>query len=460
MAGSSKPGPLAAHHDPAASLNDGTMARLRMPAPGITHQGSVAAWPASAGPPRVFRTPARRPSLARAYPRLAEGSSGSAVVLLQRRINLLAAPAPLLVLDGLFGPLTRRAVQDFQRTHQLAADGVVGPKTWFHLCRDEASAAAQAAWQAAALVAATQAVATRTAASTPESLLLAALPPAAETVADWPLERKFAEALRRTAPKLPSHLQHEFLALLSPKSLGIMAGTLVVWAGSHAFGVGEAVDILLLIGGIAMLGMAAFDVAGEIGSFLSLAAGATTPAELDEAAGHLARAIAVIGVAAFIALLVRVARGRIGRGKPPPEAPPEPPASKSRPTRPVEPLEPVEPPPRPKPPPEEPAPKDLPPLRQAYVDEVARLRSKGQAMLDAGQSPEEVARALHAERRAIGEKYKSLTPPEKLAEIYQRNLDRYGDKLGPTVDWLREQGKTWEQIIESAGRAGGKDLGF
>ncbi len=64
------------------------------------------------------------------------------------------------------------------------------------------------------------------------------------------------------------------------------------------------------------------------------------------------------------------------------------------------------------------------------------------------------------ERRAIGEEFKALTPVDKLTEIYQRNMNKYGDKLGPTIDWLRSQGKSWEQIIESAGRTGGKDLGF
>ena len=39
-------------------------------------------------------------------------------------------------------------------------------------------------------------------------------------------------------------------------------------------------------------------------------------------------------------------------------------------------------------------------------------------------------------------------------------MEKYGDKLGPTIEYLRAQGKTWEQIIESATRAGGKDLGL
>jgi hypothetical protein len=49
---------------------------------------------------------------------------------------------------------------------------------------------------------------------------------------------------------------------------------------------------------------------------------------------------------------------------------------------------------------------------------------------------------------------------EKLAEIHARNLRRYGDPLGPSIEWLRAQGKTWEQIIESATRTDGRDLGF
>jgi hypothetical protein len=81
-------------------------------------------------------------------------------------------------------------------------------------------------------------------------------------------------------------------------------------------------------------------------------------------------------------------------------------------------------------------------------------------MRQAGMTSEQIARTLHAERRTLGVQFKSLTPADKLAEITQRNIQRYGDPLGPSVDWLRAQGKTWEQIIESASRAGGRDLGF
>jgi len=100
-------------------------------------------------------------------------------------------------------------------------------------------------------------------------------------------------------------------------------------------------------------------------------------------------------------------------------------------------------------------------LRQGYVDAVKGLAGKVPGMREAGAGSEQIARALHAERRALGEQFKGLTPPGKLAEIYERNLKLYGDRLGPSVDWLRsEAGKSWDDIIESASRAGGKDLGF
>lgn len=99
-------------------------------------------------------------------------------------------------------------------------------------------------------------------------------------------------------------------------------------------------------------------------------------------------------------------------------------------------------------------------LRQAYVDEVKALEGVALDMRASGASSEQVARQLHQMRRDLGVRYKGLTPAVQVEVVYARNLERYGDKLGPTVDWLRAKGKSWEQIIESASRPGGKDLGF
>jgi len=43
--------------------------------------------------------------------------------------------------------------------------------------------------------------------------------------------------------------------------------------------------------------------------------------------------------------------------------------------------------------------------------------------------------------------------------IYRRNLRVYGDALGPSIDWLRQRGRTWDEICQSASRSGGRDVG-
>lgn len=50
------------------------------------------------------------------------GSKGDEVKTLQSKLNLVE--------DGIFGPITKEAVIDFQRRNNLISDGIVGPKTW------------------------------------------------------------------------------------------------------------------------------------------------------------------------------------------------------------------------------------------------------------------------------------------------------------------------------------------
>jgi RHS repeat-associated protein len=102
----------------------------------------------------------------------------------------------------------------------------------------------------------------------------------------------------------------------------------------------------------------------------------------------------------------------------------------------------------------------LPALRQAYVDDVASIADNVAAWEKAGADARFVAQEAWADRRALGIQYKGLTPPEILEVITTRNIARYGDPLGPSIGWLRAKGKTWQEIIESAMRAGGKGLRF
>ncbi|HIW61452.1 MAG TPA: peptidoglycan-binding protein [Candidatus Stackebrandtia excrementipullorum] len=61
-------------------------------------------------------------------PTLQNGSSGSAVLRLQRALT--AALGEEIGQDGQFGPLTGQAVKDYQNANGLDADGIVGPATW------------------------------------------------------------------------------------------------------------------------------------------------------------------------------------------------------------------------------------------------------------------------------------------------------------------------------------------
>ena len=56
------------------------------------------------------------------------GSRSSAVKVLQGNLNTIMGYT--LTVDGVFGAATMSAVRDFQATHGLKKDGIVGAKTW------------------------------------------------------------------------------------------------------------------------------------------------------------------------------------------------------------------------------------------------------------------------------------------------------------------------------------------
>jgi hypothetical protein len=96
--------------------------------------------------------------------------------------------------------------------------------------------------------------------------------------------------------------------------------------------------------------------------------------------------------------------------------------------------------------------------REAYEEEVRAIGEEAERMLAEGQTYEEVARWAHDARRSLGIVYKNLTPPEFRPMIYARNIERYGDPLGPSIEQLRQNGSSWADIIRSAARPGGEDI--
>ena len=61
-------------------------------------------------------------------PTISEGAIGAVVRRLQRALR--RTPNLGIIVDGVFGPLTETAVEQFQNASGLLADGVVGPATW------------------------------------------------------------------------------------------------------------------------------------------------------------------------------------------------------------------------------------------------------------------------------------------------------------------------------------------
>ncbi len=55
------------------------------------------------------------------------GSRGREVIKIQ---HLLALQNQFLKLDGIFGPRTEQAVEEFQQRARIVQDGIVGPQTW------------------------------------------------------------------------------------------------------------------------------------------------------------------------------------------------------------------------------------------------------------------------------------------------------------------------------------------
>ena len=93
----------------------------------------------------------------------------------------------------------------------------------------------------------------------------------------------------------------------------------------------------------------------------------------------------------------------------------------------------------------------LPTLRQGYVREVYDLQQSVDSFRATGANLEDVARYAYGARLDLKVKYREYTPPEILETINTRNLERYGNELGPTFDYLIDKGKSsWIHRITAA----------
>jgi len=97
--------------------------------------------------------------------------------------------------------------------------------------------------------------------------------------------------------------------------------------------------------------------------------------------------------------------------------------------------------------------------RNAYEAEVIKIPAQARAkMITEGYTEHQAAIWANQQRRLIGIKYKDMTAPNILKEIYRRNLEVYGDELGPTMKYYENRRYSDAQIIASSGKPGGKDF--
>ncbi len=87
--------------------------------------------------------------------------------------------------------------------------------------------------------------------------------------------------------------------------------------------------------------------------------------------------------------------------------------------------------------------------REEYHASIQELYDKLQEMQAAGYEVEEIARVISTRRNEIRlEAYKDN--PEGLETVKKRNLEKYGNEMGPTPEYLFEQYGSWETVIKKA----------
>ena len=124
-------------------------------------------------------------------------------------------------------------------------------------------------------------------------------------VATMSVTDRLKEVLTRSKKNFGPDVGAAIDSLLSPTNLAILAGTLALWAGSHFFGVGEIVDVLLLVVGAFTIGWSIGDVARDVYTFADCTINCRTDADLDKAAQAFSHAVVLAGVTVIMALLLR-----------------------------------------------------------------------------------------------------------------------------------------------------------
>src|SRR5439155_20931776 len=120
-----------------------------------------------------------------------------------------------------------------------------------------------------------------------------------------PLTERLKEVLTRSKKNFGPDVAQAIDSLLSATNLAILAGTLTLWVGSHFFGVGEIVDVLLLLVGAFTIGWSITDVAKDVYTFAEKTVNARSEADLERASQCFRHAVVLAGITVIMALRLR-----------------------------------------------------------------------------------------------------------------------------------------------------------
>ena len=144
---------------------------------------------------------------------------------------------------------------------------------------------------------------------------------APESVAQMADSQKLCRSFVMALEKVPGAVTGEVLALLTPENLAAMGTLTSAWMVSQGVpGVGQAVDAALLTLGVVLMAAQAADLTNALWEYAKKSLGARKQEDLEAAADHLSRAIALAGVNVVTLILTKKVAGRLKRS--PPSEPP------------------------------------------------------------------------------------------------------------------------------------------
>jgi hypothetical protein len=147
----------------------------------------------------------------------------------------------------------------------------------------------------------------------PPSSVPNSAPSPSRPVAQWPIEDRVAEVIRRAVPKVPGDIGETLLSLLSPESLAIVVATIAISAAANLTPYGWAADAVIVGIAFGFGGMAAIHALGDLVACFRQTVAAKSIQDLDEAADALARAVVGLGTVGLMVILHRIAVRRTAK---------------------------------------------------------------------------------------------------------------------------------------------------